>query len=103
MNRLTLILIIILLFFVGWFAWIAITNKERVVELSSYQDLYTKEQQISQKLKDDVAYWKSRAEVAEGSIKELEGLKILPAEISSIKRSLRSISKHQQKSDSLSR
>jgi len=91
-NRLNLLFIGILTFWLIWFAWIANTNGERIRELSPYEELYRAEFQRSQKLKDDVEFWKARAKIAEQTVDNLEGLKGVPAQLKEIRRNLKKIS-----------
>lgn len=91
-NRLNLLFIGILTFWLIWFAWIANTNGERIRELSPYEELYQTELQNSQKLKDDVEFWKSRAKISEQMVDNLEELKGVPAQLKEIRRNLKKIS-----------
>jgi hypothetical protein len=91
-NRLNLLFIGMLTFWLIWFAWIANTNGERIRELFPYKDLYQTELQNSQKLKDDVEFWKARAKIAEHTVNNLEGLKGMPAQLKEIRHNLKKLS-----------
>lgn len=88
MNRLTLIIIVILVFWLVFYGWVAQTNVEAVRELSPYKDLYQSEIQQSQKLKDDIEFWKARAIVAESALDKMDGI---PKDLKEIKRNLKKI------------
>ena len=88
MNRLTLFFILFLIFWSGWYAWKSHVSEKTVSELSPYKDLYQVEIQQSQKLKDDVEFWKARAIVAESTLDRMDGI---PKDLKEIKRNLKKL------------